>query len=534
MTDKIQLFSYFLLASISGVLMHVSWYPAGHVFLIFIAFVPILYLVQLKGISSWHLFLSSFISFFLFHVLAGYWMYSSTFLGSLLAHIFNSAYMAWIIWVYYQWRKRFRFEKGNILLLLALWLSFEWVHQYWGLAWPWFTLGHVFAEKPMWIQWYSYTGSAGGTAWILAGNSLITSCVLSISRRDYKKAIREFVIVCALIFLPIAISFQIVTKQAEAKQLMQVVVVQPNIHPTKEKFDGLGAEQQLERALVLAERAVTQETELLVFPETMLVSYLDEISLAEEPLIEKIRQFQKAYPRLVVLTGAFTRKTADWHFSDAQKTIEDSLPYVLYNSILLIDSTSFQVYHKSKLVPLVEKQPIAFLMKPLQKYIERSGGFFGSYGTHNTHRLFRLSSGYYLKPLICFESAFSHYGAISGSAALMVIVTNDGWWKSSGGYYQHLQLARLRAIENGLWVVRAANTGISAIIDPRGNIISSTVYGEQASLTANIPLLKIHTFFQQFPWLAVVLLVSPGWIMVLAAYWVASKPVMSSKAKTKP
>jgi apolipoprotein N-acyltransferase len=77
----------------------------------------------------------------------------------------------------------------------------------------------------------------------------------------------------------------------------------------------------------------------------------------------------------------------------------------------------------------------------------------------------------------------------------MVLITNDGWWSSSGGYLQHLALARLRAIETGLWVARCANTGVSAVIDFSGDIIQSAAYGQEAMLYAEIPLLKPDTFF---------------------------------------
>ncbi|HQQ12106.1 MAG TPA: nitrilase-related carbon-nitrogen hydrolase, partial [Bacteroidales bacterium] len=143
-------------------------------------------------------------------------------------------------------------------------------------------------------------------------------------------------------------------------------------------------------------------------------------------------------------------------------------------------------------VPLVEKQPFQWLMQPLRNYVESSGGFFGSYGTYNEKRTFLLNDSVFVRPVICFESAFPVFSeAVSeGKYGFMAIITNDGWWQSRGGYYQHLMLARLRAIESGMWVVRSANTGVSAVIDPRGNIRAQCDYGTAGAFFFEIPLMK--------------------------------------------
>lgn len=503
-----------MIGLLGGLLLHLSWYPHGFTGIIFIAFIPFLWLANKPDLSGIQLFTSLFGGFFLFHFLSGFWMYSSTIPGSLMAHLFNAAYFSLAIWFWSLLNQKAGVDRGKVFVLLLLWLGFEAFHQHWELAWPWFTLGHAFAEQPDWVQWYAYTGVAGGTAWILLVNAQLTEALLNIK---HKTAKRNIAISLVLILTPIVISKVAVPVAPNTAAQLAITVVQPNIHPQREKFDGLSPMQQLESALLLAESAVTPETQLLVFPETMMVSEIDEEKFNEDTLIAHIRKFMESQPGLTVLSGAFTKRFKNWHPADAKKAIMDSLPYVLYNSALLIKPKHIEVYHKNRLVPLVEKQPFSEIMKPLRQYIERSGGFFGSYGTYNSSRLMHMQNGVAIKAVICFESAFSTYTARGDKAHLIVLITNDGWWKSDAGYLQHLQLARLRAIENQSWIVRAANTGVSAIISPNGSITMRTAYNEQAVLQARIPLQQNSSFFAAFPWVAQSLLMLPGLVLLLIA-----------------
>ena len=88
---------------------------------------------------------------------------------------------------------------------------------------------------------------------------------------------------------------------------------------------------------------------------------------------------------------------------------------------------------------------------------------------------------------------------MEAGAQFVVVITNDGWFGNTSGPYQHAQIARLRAIENGIWIIRCANTGISEIIDPFGRVISKTEYNEAAVLTGTIrPLGSQKTFFTRY------------------------------------
>jgi apolipoprotein N-acyltransferase len=100
-------------------------------------------------------------------------------------------------------------------------------------------------------------------------------------------------------------------------------------------------------------------------------------------------------------------------------------------------------------------------------------------------------------PVICYESIYGDYITeyIRKGANILTIITNDGWWDNTPGYKQHMNYARLRAIETRKWVARSANTGISAFIDPLGNVINPQPWDTEASIKLTIPIDNRQTFY---------------------------------------
>ncbi|PKP52228.1 MAG: apolipoprotein N-acyltransferase [Bacteroidetes bacterium HGW-Bacteroidetes-1] len=496
MGKKLHKFIPIILSLTSGLLLFLSWYPNGFIYLVFFALVPILILSEIKHLSPLMLFSQAFAGFFMFHILAAGWMYSSTFAGSIFAHIFNSAYMALVVYFWSAGKKVLTSKIMQSVMLISFWVMFETIHHHWELAWPWFTLGHVFAEKTEWIQWYSYTGSLGGSVWVLSTNLFFYFAVVAFRNNKNKRGVVLIMSAFLIGGFLILLSQKMKTLSTYDRSL-HVLVIQPNIHPQKEKFAGMSVEDQIERATILIKKGVTEKTDLIILPETMLVEPIDENLLSSSKWIEMLRSAISNNSSTAIFTGAFTKKISDWAITDQMALINDSIPYVLYNSALLIQKDSIQIYHKTQLVTLVEKQPFYALMKPFKSFIERSGGIFGRYGTYNTSNNLQLNDKTILAPLICFESAFGDYTAdqVSNGSELIVLITNDGWWSSFGGYKQHLALARLRAIETGRWIARCANTGISAIIDSKGNIVKQSDYGEAAYIESTVGLNSKNTFY---------------------------------------
>jgi apolipoprotein N-acyltransferase len=156
-------------------------------------------------------------------------------------------------------------------------------------------------------------------------------------------------------------------------------------------------------------------------------------------------------------------------------------------------------YYKSRLVPGVEMLP-GFL-KWMAPVFEKFGGTTGGYGVQDEAGVLQQpGQPYVAAPVICFESVFGEYVStyVKKGANLLTIMTNDGWWGNTPGHKQHLQYACLRAIETRRWVARSANTGVSAVINARGDIVQTRPWNKAAVIKYSIPALTGETFYVRY------------------------------------
>jgi apolipoprotein N-acyltransferase len=159
-----------------------------------------------------------------------------------------------------------------------------------------------------------------------------------------------------------------------------------------------------------------------------------------------------------------------------------------YNSIYVLDDNAsvLSVYDKVHLVPFGE-------YLPFQDFLERMGlmaltQVHGGFIPGDRRRLLAIPRMPDALPLVCYEAVFpGEVAPANGRAGWILNLTNDGWFGASAGPYQHFQQSRLRAIEQGLPLVRAANTGISAVVDPLGRIIGSLALGSEGVLDSPLP-----------------------------------------------
>ena len=166
----------FILSLISGILLFLCWPPKeSFTILIFFSLVPVLFISQqftFKNLSFLKFFGFTYLSFFTFNFLTTYWINFAHFGGAVFAILCNSLFMTLLILIYSA-IKRNRQSISEYILLPTIWISFEYLHLNWDLSWPWLNLGNVFSERVEWVQWYSFTGTLGGTFWILILNLII-------------------------------------------------------------------------------------------------------------------------------------------------------------------------------------------------------------------------------------------------------------------------------------------------------------------------------------------------------------------------
>jgi apolipoprotein N-acyltransferase len=503
-----------LLALVGAVLLWAAWpvHPAPLALLLFVGFVPYLRLEQvltLQGAKRGRVFATTYLFLFFWNAFTTWWVSYSTLGGGIAAVVLNAALMCLPLMAFRRTKERFGSRIGYLSLPIY-WIAFEQLHLHWDLSWPWLTLGNGFASATSWVQWYEYTGFLGGSLWVLAVNLLVFWAWFGGSRLPAERLRGKWWALAILaVLLPVSISASINHGFQEKGPGLEVVVVQPNVDPYNEKFPEnphfIPYTEQLTRLLQRTEASITPQTRLVLWPETSLEEPLFETTFAQTPQVARIRQELLArHPGLSLLVGVTSLSTYPdaAHASPTARHRDDVGYYDIFNAAAFFaDATAApQFYHKSKLVPGVEKIPP--MLSSILSNIDL-GGIVGSYGSQEERTVFPAppaAPGLRLAPLICYESIYGDFAAqyVHNGATLLGLITNDGWWSDSPGFRQHLAYGALRCIETRRDLARSANTGISAFIDQRGTISHRTGWWVGASSRTTVHLNTEETFYVRY------------------------------------
>jgi apolipoprotein N-acyltransferase len=252
-------------------------------------------------------------------------------------------------------------------------------------------------------------------------------------------------------------------------------IMQPNLQQDV-RFNYAAKHEVMNRYLALSDRATSEnplgvkDVTVLIWPESAFPFFL----AREADALAQIAQLLSH--GTVLITGA-VRVAEPVNPKDPQ----------VYNSIYVLDQSGSLValYDKVHLVPFGEYLPLQNLLESLglQALTKQRGGFVAG----DLRKPMTIPGAPAALPLICYEIIFPG-GAVSGQRPGWIVnVTNDGWFGISTGPYQHFQQARLQAIEEGLPLVRSANTGISAVVDPLGRVINALPLGEEGVIDSPLP-----------------------------------------------
>lgn len=491
-------FPLFVYSLISGSLLIIAWPSTSLAPLSFIAFVPILLsfdIIQLdsKKRKGLRFLFYTYLSFLIWNIGTTWWIYNSTAAGGIFAIVVNPLLMTIPFIFIYLIRKKTG-EAIGLLSFISFFILFEYWHLNWELAWPWLTLGNTFSSNTFLVQWYEYTGVLGGSLWIL----LVNTCIYITLKYPYKKVLR--LLSSAVIVLPIFISAIIYFTYKETGPEVEVVVVQPNIDPYNEKFKGsrkaIPYEIQFERLLNLSERVRTPNTRFILWPETAMPTDINEALIEQHPFVQQLIYYSNKN-NVSILTGIDSHRFMDEtnKTPTAKKSANGSFYYDMYNAALLINpDTTFEVYHKSRMVPGVESLPYP---KVFGFVTSSLGGIVQPICKDSVARALSNPDGVAVAPVICYESVFGEYVSeyTQNGADFIGIITNDGWWGNTPGHKQHFEYARLRAIEQRRSVARSANTGISGFINQKGDVLQKNNYWIQDALVQKIKLNAAITFY---------------------------------------
>jgi apolipoprotein N-acyltransferase len=256
--------------------------------------------------------------------------------------------------------------------------------------------------------------------------------------------------------------------------------------------------------LRLSEQSLTPQTRLVLWPETALEEAVWENTIESQPKIRRIRGWLAQHPGVALLTGMTTISSypSKEAASGTARYRDDVGYYDIYNAAGYFANASapLAIYHKSRLVPGVEKIPP--ILRSVLKSIDL-GGFVGSYGSQAERTVFPAPANapaLRMAPVICYESIYGDFLAEyqPNGATLLGLVTNDAWWHDSPGYRQLLSYGSLRCIETRRDLARAANTGFTGFINQKGEIFQREPAWIPTASRGTVHLNKELTFYARF------------------------------------
>ena len=488
--------------------MSLPWIFQGLNWVLLFAFIPLLIAENLrfqytksgKFASS---FLLGFIAFVIWNILSTWWIAYVSLAGMLFVTSLNALFMSIVWWLQNRIQHKLGLASGYFSLIV-FWVTCEFLNHHGMLPWPWLTLGNGLANAVKIIQWVEYTGVLGGSLWILASNILIYSAFKRLSGKSFLRTGKSVGLAFFVIVLPIVLSLYMYSNSSEQGAVQNVVVLQPNINPYTEKFSGMSAENQVNKLVLLAESKITDSTDLVLAPETALPPIWEDSLIQQSSSLLSLNQITQRFPNVSFIAGAITyRKFGkdDQVSKTARRSADGKYSFDVFNSAVLIDRAErVQFSHKNILVAGVEKDPFREYFSFLSNYMLDLGGTNGSLSSGNEPKVFHLSEGRTIGPVICFESVFGEHvrQLVRNGANYIVVLTNDGWWKDAPGVWQHFGYSRLRAIETRRSIVRSANTGISGFINQRGDVLSQMNSDVSEAISSKVVLNGAITFYVRY------------------------------------
>ena len=372
-----------------------------------------------------------------------------------------------------------------ILLVLypVFYAGLEMTRTYGDFAFPWSHLGYVFGNSLELLQMLSYIGIFGYTILVIASNQAVAHALCKV--QDIKKAIPVLAVPVS-IFVLLLVHGSIVLSNPEAKPFYNaeakgnpsIALIQPSIEQgakwSKERFDNI-----VNKTLGMVNDSVKEHADIIVLAETAIPDHIRR----QPGVIERFHEVAD-HKNAQLLTGAL----------DYRRNPRGSIrKFDVYNASFLFTPGDFHFpkrYIKKHLVPFSERIPFDEIF-PILNYVDLGEGDFVAGKETPVYEPFLWT------PYICYDAIFGDLvrEAIREGSRLMVNITNDGWFGRSTAPYQHLNLIRYRAIENGMPVARLANSGVSAFIDQYGHYDGNTEIFTDRVVQRKVPLKTRDTLY---------------------------------------
>ena len=394
-------------------------------------------------------------------------------------------FMALFAWCYVRLARPL--PGGMLMGFPLLWVLFEWLRSWVLTGFPWLLLGY--AHLDTWIAGWAPVLGVYGLSFICA---LSGSCLFLAWRSRQPAAIATYAVVIGILWIGGGVLKPIQWVAPASDQPLSVALYQPNV-PQEQKWDRRYYYPILEQL----ETASTplMGTDILVWPEAAVPNYYQNARRFIDPIAA-----QAQLTDTTLITGVpFRAEGGEQH----------------HNSIVALGQGS-GVYHKQRLVPFGEYVPLEGLLRGVIAFFDLPMSAF----TRGQGDQAPLQAGAFrLAPFICYEIVYPDLVASGAqNADLLITISNDSWFGDSIGPLQHLQMAQMRALENGRYLIRGTNNGVSAIIDHRGQIVVASERFVETALQGEVETMLGNTPFSSFGSTPIILGCSIGLVMMYLMY----------------
>ena len=437
-----------------GLISFISWNYLGIFFIPAISLFLSIIIQSLK--KKWYLFLIRvFLLVLLFNISVTFWLMGITWWESTLAYFGNSIVMTIPIFITYLIARNYKHY--FLITFLILWTLCEILHTQWDLAWSWLTFGHVMGNMHYLVQWYSFTGVYFGTVWIILLSSFLNNIFLSnLFRKKYS------LLFSIVLILPLILSlFLYFSKDTRNLDIINVTSYIPS-EKNKTNY------QKTKKLYYDLENYNTSQ--LIVCPEVFL--------------------------KPVNIYSNFQQK----HFFYLDKLLDKKLNTTLifgtelksnsklFNSVFIKSKDESLYRIKQKFVPIREFTP---------KLFQNTLNVPTFYSKKKYDHSEKIKTEFGFIPLVCYESIFSIFTAKKAfNSNFIILATSEEFMNNSSfGKKQYLNIVKLRAIENGRYILKCSNQGISCVINQKGSITKRITKDVE-----NVRVLKTgeNTFYQKF------------------------------------
>jgi len=471
----------FLACLLSAVLLVLSFPQIEWSFLVWVALVPLF--CVLDGQKSWTAFRRAYLCGFLFFAATiGFFVYV-TYPGTFCLVAFLSLYFAifGMLFVYFQKLPVI----PRIFVLASAWVALEFTRDHLFSGFGWVMLGHS-QYKNLWlIQIADTTGVYGISFLVVLVNLLIFETWRVYFKRDCHG--KQTASLAMTFFLVLTILSGVlfygfwVTGQKYNYKTVRVGVVQPNI-PLAVDWDEQQRPGIVAKNIRLTQKLQDQKLDLIVWPETSLPGVI-----SEEPFLVNKIQTAAAVIHTPILIGSVAQEGEKY-----------------YNSAFLIgaDGQMLGRYDKIHLVPFGEYLPLRPILGWINRFVD-----LDDFTSGKTYKIFLTApSKNNFAVLICFEDTLGYLRRhfANAGADFFVNMTNDAWFRDTKAPFLHLQAAVFGCVENHRSLARAANTGVSALVDPWGRIIATVADGHgkktfiEGAAWGDLPLNHEKTFYTKY------------------------------------